>query len=375
MDADVAVIGLGTIGSMAAWQLSSQGASVLGFEQFGIGHDRSAHGGGSRRFVVASPVEGQTPFTKASYRGYRDLERETGQQVLSYGGTLTIGDPDSERIKKIIASAEKYNLPYEVVEEDEAMLRFPQHRLLPGEVMVLDKLGGVLRPEQMIVAAVNRARRFGARIHTYTEVKDIQLDSTGVTIETSDGARYRVGKVIISNGPWANKLVPSINEIFKVHRIIMNWFIAESPAEFTEDKFPNFSRVSEGKHIIGTPTVDGRMVRVSHGPAFEVIKDADSYDKNVPIDYALKLRDLVKEFLPNLNPDPASTMAFMDGYTTDGFPLVGATKDNEDVILACGFSGAGISQAPAMGEIAANLALNNKITYEIDHLSPSRFGL
>ena len=46
--ADVAIVGLGSMGSMAAWQLAARGAKVLGFEQFAPGHDRSAHGGESR---------------------------------------------------------------------------------------------------------------------------------------------------------------------------------------------------------------------------------------------------------------------------------------------------------------------------------------
>lgn len=49
----VGVIGLGAIGSMALWQLAKRGVDVTGFEQFGIGHDRSGVGGESRLFRVA----------------------------------------------------------------------------------------------------------------------------------------------------------------------------------------------------------------------------------------------------------------------------------------------------------------------------------
>jgi len=48
LDADVAVVGLVSMASMAAWQLARDGQSDLGFERFGIGHDRSAVGGESR---------------------------------------------------------------------------------------------------------------------------------------------------------------------------------------------------------------------------------------------------------------------------------------------------------------------------------------
>ena len=48
MDAEVGIIGVGTMGSMAAWHLAKRDISVIGFEQFGIGHDRSAAGGESQ---------------------------------------------------------------------------------------------------------------------------------------------------------------------------------------------------------------------------------------------------------------------------------------------------------------------------------------
>src|SRR5699024_3544623 len=120
------------------------------------------------------------------------------------------------------------------------------HRLLPGEIMVLDKQGGVLRPEQTVITAVNRARRLGAEIHSHTPIKDIKSDSTGVTIVSKSNETFRVKKVVITTGPWANKLFPNLNEVFTVQRRLMTWFIPETPALFHESKFPNFGRTSDG---------------------------------------------------------------------------------------------------------------------------------
>ncbi|MBY7144579.1 FAD-dependent oxidoreductase [Virgibacillus sp. NKC19-3] len=374
MDADVAVIGLGTMGSMTIWQLASQGVSVLGFEQFGIGHDRSAYGGGSRRFRIASPFVEETPFIKASYSKFRELEQKTNQKLLSNSGSLDIGDMNSDRMKNVMYSIEKYNLAHEVLEGKQAMKSYPQHHLLQGEAMIKDEQGGILRPEQTVISAVNHAQSLGARIYSYTPVNELLADSQGVTIHAEEHT-YRVGKVVITTGPWANKLVPSLNDVFSVYRLMMTWFMPEKPEEFAESKFPNFSRSSEGFHIQGTPAMDGRMVRVSDNSKKVEIKDADLFDKNVAVKDVLGVRESVKKLLPNLNPDPIRINPFMEGFTTDGLPIVGVPKVNRNIVLVCGFSGQGFSQSPAMGEIAKDLVINNKTHYEIDHLSPNRFGL
>src|SRR5699024_1493718 len=194
----------------------------LGFEQFGIGHDRSAYGGGSRRFRIASPLVEESLFIKESYPIFRELERETGQHFLSNSGSLTIGDPNSTRMKNVIKSAENNNLSYRILDTTEAKYHYPQHRLLPEEIIVWDQLGGVIRPEQTVISAVNRAQSLGAKILSYSKVENIQADSKGVSIETNNRT-YRVGKVIVTAGAWANKLVPSLDKVFSVYRLIMSW--------------------------------------------------------------------------------------------------------------------------------------------------------
>lgn len=379
MNADVAVIGLGTMGSMTAWHLARRGLSVLGFEQFGIGHDRSAYGGGSRRFRIASPYVAETPFTSASYRKFRELEQETGKQLLSSSGALTIGDPNSQHIKDVLTSAEKFNVSHEIYNENEAMSRYPQHKLTPGEIMIWEKTGGVLRPEQIVISAVNRAQLLGADIHTYTPVKEIQSDANGVTIHTETDT-YRVGKVVITTGAWANKLVPSLTKSFAAQRLILTWFIPETPEQFVESKFPNFTRLTDEIHIQGTPALDGRMVRVTNNSksvseAKLKVEDADHFDKNVSVEYALSIGEQVQKLIPNLHPDPVQISPFMEGFSADGLPIVGSLQEDQNTILVCGFSGQGFSQAPVMGEIAADLAINNETDYDIGHLSPNRFGL
>ena len=45
---EYAVVGLGALGSATAWQLARRGASVVGLERFGLGHERGASHDSSR---------------------------------------------------------------------------------------------------------------------------------------------------------------------------------------------------------------------------------------------------------------------------------------------------------------------------------------
>lgn len=381
MDAEVAVIGLGTMGSMVTWQLAKKGVSVLGFEQFGVGHDRSAHGGGSRRFGVVTFVPEEIEYKYDAHYYFRDLERETGQSLLTHGGTLTIGHPDSDRMKRTLDAINKYELPHRIYETKEAEKRFPMHKLYPGEIVVYDELGGVLRPEQTIISAVNRAKVLGAQTKTHTEVTNIEPDSNGVTIETADGETYRVGKVVITTGPWGDKLYPKVKDVFTVQRRLMTWFIPETPKYFTEEYFPNFGRTTDGTSLVGAPAMDGRLVRINDRTVSDEyvqsveMESADDLVKNVSMKELASVRETVKRFLPNLNPDPVQALAFMEGFTKDGLPLVGNTKDHENVYLAIGFSARGFSQAPTIGAIVSDLVTKDSTKYQIDHILPDRYGI
>ena len=51
MSTRVGVVGLGVVGAMTAWRLAERGASVTGFEQYAVAHDRGASAGQTRRLA------------------------------------------------------------------------------------------------------------------------------------------------------------------------------------------------------------------------------------------------------------------------------------------------------------------------------------
>jgi sarcosine oxidase len=147
--ADVAVIGLGAMGALTAWRLAARGAKVIAFERFRPGHDRGSSHGESRIFRTAyfeSPE--YVPLLHRAHQLWRRLESESGSVLLTETGGLMIGTADGELITGVLRSAFHNRLPHEVLSRQEMERRYPQHRLGPKDVTVLEKKAGFLRPER-----------------------------------------------------------------------------------------------------------------------------------------------------------------------------------------------------------------------------------
>src|ERR1700754_5114341 len=155
LDADVAVIGVGTMGSMALWRLAGDGLRVIGLEQHEpLGHELGAAGGRTRIFRVAYK-EGAwyVPLLQRAATLWAQLSETTGARLLLPTGALSIGTADHPDLAEVLRSAREFGLPHEVLDHDQLATRYPQHRLRPDDVGVVDPQGGLLFPGAAVRAA------------------------------------------------------------------------------------------------------------------------------------------------------------------------------------------------------------------------------
>lgn len=371
-DAEVAVVGVGTMGSMTCWQLARRGVRVLGFEQFAPGHDRSGAGGETRIFRTAY-LEGTqyVPLLLEAQRQWRLLEADSGRDLLTLAGGLMIGDPDGEFLRSVRASIRAHDLPHEELDAGRAAARYPQHRLRPGEAMILDRQAGFLRPELAAALAAMQCERTGGRVVRRDPVLEIAPDADGVRIRTA-ARTWRVGQVIVTAGAWTRRLLGPAAPELDVQRLVMTWFPARDPGQFTVPRFPIFIRQTDGYDISGWPSVDGASVKVAVNYGYDRVADPDRLDRGVPDELLAPIRAAVAELLPGLIPDPVRIGAYLDGYTADHHAAVGRAPGLPNTLLACGFSGHGFKLAPAIGLALAQLATDGRTELPIDHLDPAR---
>lgn len=374
MDAQVAVIGTGSIGSMTLWQLAKAGVEAIGFEQYAPGHDQAAAGGESRIFRTAY-LEGPqyVPLLLRARELWQELEAETESRLLNLNGGLMIGPEDSEAMRNVLVSATDFDLPHELLDATQMGKRYPQHTMLPGEVAFYDQWAGVLRPEFAVLAAATAAQARGARLVTGCRITGIDPGPGQVTIHAED-RDWTVEQAVVTAGPWTNRFVPQLAEHVHPRKLVMTWYHPRgNVTDYEPPAFPIFIRDSGQVHIFGIPTLDGGSVKVAPHASYGALQDADQLDRNVAARDLEAINQTVADLLPGLVPTPVRVSSYMDAYTSDGHALVGQMPGTSNVWLLGGFSGHGFKMAPAFGQVAADLVVDQKTTLPIDHLDPARF--
>lgn len=374
MDGKLAVIGLGSIGSMALWQASRLSDSVVGFEAHAPAHGRSAAGGDTRLFrMIYRGNPAYYPILGRSRELWAELEAETGQNILTRCGGLSIGTKDGPYLRSLLETTRTNGAAHQILSREEMSARYPQHNLREGDIAVYDPNAGALRTDRAITAAITAAENNGATIHTNTPIETITETDDGVVI-TSGANTWTFERVIVASGAWSGQLMPAyLKAHTETKRIFLSWFVARDAGQFSPEKFPVFSRIYDDRSMYGAPCVDGVTVKATLDGRGAPTPAADSVPRDLTPAEIAETTETVTEFFPGLYPNIVRSDAFPDLFTSDGQPLMGFLDDSNRIYSATGFSGAGFKMASGYGEIAASEALGKRCFDGLDFVRPQRF--
>lgn len=374
MDGELAVIGLGSIGSMALWQASRLTDSVTGFEAATPAHGRSAVGGDTRLFrMLYRGNPDYYPILERSRALWAELEAETGQNILTRCGGLSIGTNNGPYLSALLDTTRATGAEHQILTREDMAERYPQHNLRDDDIAVYDPHAGALRTERAVTAAVTAAQANGATIHTNTPIDSIEETNDGVLI-TSGSRSWTFENVIVSSGGWSQRLMPDyLKTATQTKRIFLTWFLAKNPAEFSPDRFPIFIRISGDRSMYGAPAVDGATVKATLDGRGKPTPSADSVLRDLTPGEITETTETVTEFFPGLHPTIVRTDAFPDLFTKDGNPLLGRFSEGSRIYCATGFSGGGFKNATGYGEIAAHEALGKRSFEGLDFVRPRRY--
>jgi len=321
----IAVVGAGVNGLATAWALRRAGHDAVVYEQFELGHARGSSHGRSRIFRLAYPEVEWVRLAQDALAGWRELERESGEQLLLLNGLLELcreGVVSSQR------ALEECGAPCEVLTREVAVERFGVQP--PAGTSVL------LQPDAGIVYA-DRAMRAFAR--------DLEIVE-GRRIESFDDVEEPV--VVVCAGPWARRLLETAG--------------IDLPVVETRETVVYFDLDGEIPSVVAEVVVRGHGFYSLHDPVHGL--KVGSHMRGQPADPDVEVGpdpELVEEIaewtaerFPKADPNPVGAESCFYTTTDDERFIL---ERHGRIVVGSACSGHGFKFAPAVGKRLAALAV------------------
>jgi sarcosine oxidase len=366
------VVGLGGIGSAAAYHLASRGETVLGLDPRAPGH-RAGSSHGRTRLVRQAYFEDPryVPLAARAWRLWHELAATSGERLLTPTGVVTLarcGDAD-RLVPSVLAAADQHGLAVERLDAGEIRNRFPAVHVEDDWEGAFERDAGFVDPEATVRVHQRLAAAAGADLRAEAVVG---LEVGSEPVVTTAEARYHPRAVVVTAGPWAPELLAAAGLPIAARRKVVAHFTPLDLPSVSAPALPGFVLTRAGGTFYGFPSLPGQGVKIGRHDGGDTTTP-DSVDRRVRPEEIEELRAVLADVLP------AAAGALLDAYTclytmsSDGHFLVGALPDAPGCFIATGCSGHAFKFVPVLGEVLADLATGRAPQVDIRFLDPGRF--
>jgi sarcosine oxidase len=258
---DVAVVGLGAIGSAAAYACARRGAAVVGFERFELGHERGASHDHSRIIRLSYHTDWYVELAKQAYAAWATVERDCGEQlVLRTGGIDLFPQGAAIDGAPYEAAMRAAGVGFDVLDGAGARERWPQFAVADDVRVLYQHETGIVAAARATAALQSLACSNGAELRERTPVHAIEPRERDVVIVT-DGGTVRAAHVVVACDAWANDLLGPLGHALPltVLREQLTYFASDRLADFAPDRFPVWIWMDDpsfyGFPVFGEPAV------------------------------------------------------------------------------------------------------------------------
>jgi sarcosine oxidase len=377
MDFDIAVVGLGAMGSATTRALARAGARVVGFDRMRPPHTLGSTHGHSRIIREAyyeHPL--YVPLVRRAYELWGELETESGRQLLQITGGLMAGPASGALVRGAGESARTHGIAHDMLDADGIRERFPVFAPRPDWIGLFEHRAGMLFPERCVEAMLRGAAEAGATLRLGERVLRWRADGRATSVETDRGS-YKVGRVIVSAGPWLPELEESVGRRLPllIERQLSHWFHPDGPGH------PRWAPGATPIALWET-TDDGEVFATfpAHGPGVKCgmhhagsFTSPDTVNREVSATEDETARRLLERIMPGAAGPLAESRVCLYTNTPDRHFLIDWATPGR-VLLVSPCSGHGFKFATAIGEVAAQLALEDRAWIDLAPFSLSRFA-
>jgi sarcosine oxidase len=355
---DLAVVGLGAIGSAAAYWCAQRGASVVGLDRFELGHERGASHDHSRIIRYSYHTDWYVDLARQAYDAWEAVERDTGERLVVRTGGLDLFPPGAainDTDYRIAMDA--HDVRYEVLSGRDVRERWPVFAVADDVTAVHQCDAGIVAAARATATLQAGARTAGAELRDRTPVHAIEPDDDGVAIVTDDGVT-RARSVVVACDAWTNQLLRPLGvELpITVLREQLTYFAARNLAPFAPERFPVWIWMDDPS-FYGFPEFGAPGVKVAQdcGGA-EVDPDTRGFDPDAAM--LDRLTAFTRQlFAPGTLGAPQLTKTCLYTLTPDRDFVVDRLPDAPQVSVALG-AAHGFKFAAWFGRTLADLALD-----------------
>ncbi|WP_163970315.1 NAD(P)/FAD-dependent oxidoreductase [Oceanobacillus halotolerans] len=368
---DIIIVGGGVIGSSIAYHLLHDGyeGEITIFEKDQVyeyaSTPRSA--GGIRQLFTTSINIQISRYGLKKYKAFPEEMAVGSEKAIidfkQHGYLFLAKDENVEQLQKQLALQQENGVPSELLSKEELLSIIPELEINDLQGGLYCHEDGYLDPYSVMQGYVRKTKELGGT-YIYEEVETILQEKGRVTgVKLKSGDVYHAPIVINCAGPWAAELSERLGlpiPVVPLKRQIIQFDVSEPlqrDLPLTVDPTGIYFR-HEGKSII-----TGYSEKVKPG-----------------IDFKWKRSFFEEELWPVLaaripNFERAKVKRGWAGIyshnTKDQNAIIGEHPDLPGYYMACGFSGHGMQQAPAIGKGLSELIRTN--SYETLDLRPLHF--
>ena len=339
--ARVVVAGAGAIGASIAYHLALRDAHGVVLAEVGEiagGATGKAMGGVRQQFTTEAEVR----LAQASVRLFRDLGAPLFEQV----GYLFLATTDAglAELRERATTQRELGVPVEDV--DPATV--PGLRTDDVRGAVICREDGVADPAGVTRELVRRAAHGGVDVREHTDALELDAD----VLVLACGARSpRVARALGIELP-VRPLVRQLTDV--------------GPAAAVP---PDLPMTIEGENGFHFRRVAPDRIRLAMGEASPRWGDREEVDDGLVEDWRARLSF---RFPPAAGAPVVRSWAGLYDMTPDAHPIIGTVADG--VYVACGFSGHGFMQAPAVGAAVADELLDGGSSFDLSPYRLDRFA-
>ncbi|MGK2852420.1 MAG: N-methyl-L-tryptophan oxidase [Candidatus Limnocylindrales bacterium] len=359
-DWDIIVVGLGALGSAAAyWASTRPGTRVLGLERFELGHANGASADHSRIIRLSYHRPDYVRLAKRAYATWADVQAEAGgDPIVTVTGGLDLW-PAGAAIPKVdyTDSLAAEGVPFEVLDAQEVILRWPQWRLADDTSAMWQAQGGLADPYKGNAAHRRLATERGATLRDRTHVTSIRpVPGGGYAVATADQT-WTTARVILTADAWTNQLLAGFDRRLPltVTKEQVAYFAAPDPAVFAPDRFPVWIWMDEPS-FYGFPTYGEAGPKAAQDVGGQPVDpDTRTFERDEAA--FVRVRDFLEAHLPDAVGPPILTRTCLYTLTPDRDFVVDRLPDAPGVVVGLG-AAHGFKYASVLGRILAELALD-----------------